>query len=314
MNNSNCLTDLGNKIRSHFAKIKYGDNHPYYHINNFFEKELITKQLINHIQIESESYITIFQKSDPHINDNKRRAQSLKANQNEYHPLPVIMTNLDELMGSANPNLKKGEYTLICSHKGCEQQVAHTDYYQQSTNAKRKHKVKRQPKPKAKAKAKQKPGPKAKGKFKTKLAAKPTAKAKEYSFFGFIATMDGTVIIGYNKDGSQYTINLNAGDVLICREDFVHAGGGYEVFNFRSHGYFDNKKSKVKRKKDTTYLVELKKNADSWTTSELIGYYSRRRELNLQGLVTRARNKMGKKARSLKMLEGLRKKKRKLNE
>ena len=52
-------------------------------------------------------------------------------------------------------------------------------------------------------------------------------------------------MVAYNRDKTKYVIKLNVGDVLIAREDFIHAGASYD---------FDNKVT-CTREPDATYYT-----------------------------------------------------------
>ena len=104
-----------------------------------------------------------------------------------------------------------------------------------------------------------------------------------YSYITFIALMNDTKICVYNNKGEEKELILQCGDLLICREDFIHAGGFYLVYNVRLHGYFDNKKRLKERSNDTTYFVEFDDTEISLrcTPGQYFHYYSAR---HLNGL------------------------------
>ena len=181
----------------------------------------------------------------------KRRAKNI--NGRTHEPLPVITKQLNEFMFKVNGNLYPGEWTVICSSDGCGEQAPHTDYFRREGDC--------------------------------------DDKIEEFGFFLFLATMDNTKLIGYNNNGLKYEINLNAGDLLICREDFIHAGSSYFIFNWRIHGYFDSKKSKLKRIKDTTYLTELDLNAATVSHNKLFDIYIKRKEIAYRSTTKRNEEK-----------------------
>ncbi|MDX1900998.1 MAG: hypothetical protein SFW66_03210 [Gammaproteobacteria bacterium] len=54
------------------------------------------------------------------------------------------------------------------------------------------------------------------------------------------------------------TIDLNSGDMLVFRGDFVHAGSGYQADNYRIHYYLDS--PKVPRTANRTWLIPKNQN------------------------------------------------------
>ena len=73
------------------------------------------------------------------------------------------------------------------------------------------------------------------------------------SYLAIVAVMPTTKVIGYNQ-GAHQVINLNLGDALIARGDFVHNGAGYSKLNCRLHWYFD--KPNNGRELNKTYFVD----------------------------------------------------------
>ena len=70
-------------------------------------------------------------------------------------------------------------------------------------------------------------------------------KNAELSYSCILALEDDTKLIGleFNEETKTYTevrIHLNAGDLVIFRGDFVHAGGSYNKPNLRLHWYLDH--------------------------------------------------------------------------
>lgn len=61
-------------------------------------------------------------------------------------------------------------------------------------------------------------------------------------------------ILGQIDTIESKCVKLNVGDILIFRGDLVHAGAEYQKSNIRLHSYMDT--VKVKRSKNTTYLIE----------------------------------------------------------
>jgi hypothetical protein len=58
------------------------------------------------------------------------------------------------------------------------------------------------------------------------------------SFSLIFAIMSGTKLIG-NIDGKEIVLELDAGDAVIFRGDFIHSGAEYTKFNIRLHWYID---------------------------------------------------------------------------
>jgi hypothetical protein len=63
--------------------------------------------------------------------------------------------------------------------------------------------------------------------------------------------MSGTKLIG-NIDGKEIVLELDAGDAVIFRGDFIHSGAEYTKFNIRLHWYIDIEG--VYRKQNQSYF------------------------------------------------------------
>lgn len=57
----------------------------------------------------------------------------------------------------------------------------------------------------------------------------------------------------YNKTINKTIVNLNKGDILIFRADFIHAGSEYIEENIRLHSFLDN--PKIKRRRNATNVI-----------------------------------------------------------
>lgn len=71
------------------------------------------------------------------------------------------------------------------------------------------------------------------------------------SYF-IIVDIEGKSKLNVVKDNVDKTLNLNEGDVLICRGDTIHAGSAYNYKNTRLHYYVDYHHNK--RKHNTVYV------------------------------------------------------------
>ena len=125
---------------------------------------------------------------------------------------------------------------------------------------------------------------------------------ENHSMFALIALMDNTELIGYKKNGKRITIKLEAGDMLVAREEFIHAESAYPLlFNARLHVYYDNKLARIKRREDTTYFVDSENKYDKYYATRTI----KCKQLNIM----KARHRAMFKATSQKLHEAKRLKK-----
>jgi hypothetical protein len=123
-----------------------------------------------------------------------------------------------------------------------------------------------------------------------------------HSMFALIALMDNTELIGYQKNGKRITIRLEAGDMLVAREEFIHAGSAYPLlFNVRLHVYYDNKYARIKRLKDTTYFND--------SENKYVKYYATCTRMSQQLNIKKVRQRAMFKAKSQKLHEAKRLKK-----
>ena len=120
--------------------------------------------------------------------------------------------------------------------------------------------------------------------------------------FALIALIDNTELICYKKDGERITILLEAGDMLVAREEFKHAGSAYPLlFNVRLHVYYDNNLARIKRLEDTTYFDD--------SENKYVEYYATRTISCNQLNIMNARRRAMFKAKSQKLHEAKRLKK-----
>ena len=97
----------------------------------------------------------------------------------------------------------------------------------------------------------------------------------KYSYIAFVAIMDKTNMVAYNDDGTKFIISLDIGDVLIARQDFIHAGPSYDDENARLHFYFDQMVT-CSREDDKTYYTAF----DNIAASSEGSYYFASRSTN----------------------------------
>jgi hypothetical protein len=57
------------------------------------------------------------------------------------------------------------------------------------------------------------------------------------SYSALLAVDNGSMITIYGENGDKYDLLLKAGEMIIFREDLLHAGSGYKVFNLRLFAY-----------------------------------------------------------------------------
>ena len=66
----------------------------------------------------------------------------------------------------------------------------------------------------------------------------PALESSSLNRICLIALEDATSLIGL-VNGKRMSLNLNQGDALFCKGDFIHAGAGYSTKNTRLHFYID---------------------------------------------------------------------------
>lgn len=66
--------------------------------------------------------------------------------------------------------------------------------------------------------------------------------------------MPRTKLVGF-INGQRIIIGLNAGDIIIARGDFIHAGHKYKKFNVRLHWCMDYEENG--RLEDSTHPAEV---------------------------------------------------------
>lgn len=98
----------------------------------------------------------------------------------------------------------------------------------------------------------------------------PSVENGRNSFLVLAALMDDTKFIGYDPDSKVETIYvLNAGDVLVARGDFLHAGADYDKENLRVHWYVDLPHSRDDMK---TYAYDIPPDCNSSNSSSNSSY------------------------------------------
>jgi hypothetical protein len=166
---------------------------------------------------------TVFQSFDKnHISDRKRKQISGDTRK----CLIPIQQSIANLMITAFPDveLTYPKATTLISFAGCEKQAYHYDFNTDHPNC-------------------------------------------VHSYACLVALMDHTQIYGliecnddpHNVTFKEATLKLHAGDVLVFRGDFIHAGSDYADRNVRVHFYFENKNRLPElgdlRATNTTYKV-----------------------------------------------------------
>jgi ectoine hydroxylase-related dioxygenase (phytanoyl-CoA dioxygenase family) len=153
-------------------------------------------------------------------NDNKRKQRNLiTKSKHVSHFLDVI----NSFLSASFSNLHVNDWVIIHSLPGCKAQAAHTDYIPSELSSEIPINV---------------------------LVALQDDTSLDVwpNSHKFVNCGDLNGILPINKK----IVNMNKGDVLLFRGDFVHAGSAYLSHNYRLHCYLD---SSVIRKKNTTWII-----------------------------------------------------------
>jgi ectoine hydroxylase-related dioxygenase (phytanoyl-CoA dioxygenase family) len=165
---------------------------------------------------------------NPH-NDHKRRQRNL--------PLRTqYMLKFDEsvkqiVQSKINTDLTPTDPVIIHSRPGCQPQAAHCDYLPDEAL-----KV---------VSDKQMP-------LAALICLMPKTRLKVWPNSSRLATSDPALLSKVQSISCQ-EVELNPGDMIIFRGDFVHAGSGYETDNYRIHYYLDS--PLVPRVTNRTWLI-----------------------------------------------------------
>lgn len=242
-------------------------------IQNFLAKSdnnpetccLILKNAINVGEVNYEAMkiqkpFEIFQTNDPLVNDLKRRQLNLNRKVIKELKLNEINDRVLEIFTKiyGSRNKFKPHGSVLLSLEGCMRQTWHTDYSEDDSQ------------------------------FEKSKAC----------FIAIIALMNDTFFYGTNDSNVAKKMELEAGDILIARGVYVHAGSEYDKLNYRMHYYIDIPSYKRKQEGDT-YLIEV----ENIIEEKYGAYYKRRSEGSYNG----TKIKLEKKRKREEICENMRK-------
>jgi len=194
----------------------------YVHIKNIFDiPDSIHKELVS--QIDKKSSAIFNHNESKTTNDRKRRQIKLKIKSKRMIDFIAV---INKYLTSINPNLTVNDWIIIKSLSKCTDQAAHCDYAQVGDILK--------------TADEQMP-------LSVLVAIEPETKLhvwpKSIRSCKSIKT----------KSINRSTVTMNTGDIVVFRDDLVHAGSGYSNQNYRLHAYMDS--PKVPRISNRTWLI-----------------------------------------------------------
>lgn len=164
-------------------------------------------------------------------NDNKRRQYSLSANKSSKKMKEFLNSTNDFILENVSSVLKPATWVVIHSKQGCQSQAAHSDYVPDLSLAS---------------------VPDHQMPLSALLALMPGTKLNVWPNSSKLSILNENLLEKV-KPISCEQIDLEAGDLLVFRGDFVHAGSSYENDNYRLHTFLDS--GSVKRSPNKTWIV-----------------------------------------------------------
>jgi ectoine hydroxylase-related dioxygenase (phytanoyl-CoA dioxygenase family) len=164
-------------------------------------------------------------------NDHKRRQCTLSAKKSSKMMKEFLRPINQFLSDNVSTHLKISPWVVLHSKPGCQNQAAHCDYVPDN--------------------------------------ALKEASDEQMPLAALVALMDGTKLNVWPKSIhlaclnaknvkkispiSCQVVDLKAGDILVFRGDFIHAGSCYQEDNYRLHTFLDS--DAVERKRNKTWII-----------------------------------------------------------
>lgn len=192
---------------------------------------MITNVILRDAVRLSRSAVEIFNYNESKKNDYKRLEASFNMRQCEEETRQFILS-LDHFVAEEiSSTLMPSEWHVISSKAGCQDQAPHCDFEPDL--------------PLATVPDEEMP-------LSVLVALMPGTRLNIWPNSIRLACLSGRILRKMDKIACE-VLNLDAGDLIVFRGDFIHAGSCYSEDNYRLHRYLDSES--VPREPNTTWTV-----------------------------------------------------------